>query len=69
MKQSTKLGVMLVLTTIWLLATMFAVAEQLIIMKDMISVYMILCPFIAFVVLLIMYSLKYREENKPKDLW
>jgi len=69
MKQSTRLGVMLVLTIIWLFTTMFAVAEQLIIMEDLMSCYMILCPFIAFVALLIMYSLEYRAENKKKDLW
>lgn len=64
MKQSTRLAVVVVLSLVWALTTLFAVANNLMIMNDPISAFMVLMPFIAFFGSLIIYHFEYKSEQK-----
>lgn len=66
MKQSTKFLVVVVLSLIWALTTMFAVANKAMIMTDSISIFMVLMPFIAFFGSLLIYHFEYKSEQKIK---
>jgi hypothetical protein len=66
MKQSTKTLVLVVLNLIWALTTMFAVANNTMIMTDAISIFMVLMPFIAFFGTLVIYHLEYKSEQNIK---
>lgn len=66
MKQSTKLLVVVILSLIWALTTMFAVANNSMTMTDSICIFMILMPFIAFFGSLVIYHLEYKSEQNIK---
>jgi hypothetical protein len=66
MKQSTKTLVLVLLNLIWALTTMFAVANNAMIMTDSISIFMVLMPFIAFFGSLTIYHFEYKSEQNIK---
>jgi len=64
MKESTKLLVVVILSLIWALTTIFAAANNSMIMEDSINIFMLLVPFISFFGSLLIYHFEYKFEQK-----
>jgi len=63
MKESTKLLVIVIMSLIWALATLFATANNSLKTEDPIELYMVLAPFLAFFGSLLIYHSKYKSEQ------
>jgi hypothetical protein len=64
MKESSRLLVIVLLNLVWVLATIFALANNSIVIEDSISVFMSSMSFIALFGSLFLYSYQLRNEQK-----
>jgi uncharacterized RDD family membrane protein YckC len=67
MKTSTKLSLALVLSLLWIAATVFAVGVGHIIIDGFIIGFMCAVPFISFFMILVVYHLEFLAEQESYD--
>tara|TARA_R110000782_G_scaffold231893_3_gene318195 strand:- start:359 stop:583 length:225 start_codon:yes stop_codon:yes gene_type:complete len=62
MKQSTKFAIVLVLSLVWIFATILGISDNLLKLNTPIEMFMVLTPFISFFGTLVAYHLEYKDE-------
>jgi hypothetical protein len=62
MKQSTRIAFILILSLIWSIVTMLAVANKSLLLNTGIEIFMVLVPFISFFGILALYHFEYKAE-------
>jgi hypothetical protein len=68
MKVSNKLAFLVILSALWTITTIFAVANAYIIVDNFLTLFMCACPVIAFILILYIYNSEFKEEQRINEL-